>query len=86
MQIYESDKSSSAAGLTDHYHQLQDALMTGVYVYTYVMRFNFYYKSSSAAGSTDQWYICILMSGVSTSTISHHQLQDALINGMYNFV
>ena len=40
-------------------------------------------KSSPAAGCTDQWYIYIPMSGVLTSTISHHQLQDALINGIY---
>ena len=44
-----------------------------------------HYKSSSAAGRTDQWYIYIYihtlyipMSSVSISTISHHQLQDAL--------
>ena len=71
---------------TINHHQLQDALINGIYIPIYVSRFDFYCKSSSAAGRTDQWYIYIPMSGVSTSTISYHQLQDALINGIYIYL
>ena len=42
-------------GLNICHHQLQDVLINGVVVsiYTYVRRFDFFYKSSSAAGRTD---------------------------------
>ena len=41
-----------------------------VQIYTYVRRFDFLYKSSSAAVRIDQWYKYITMSGVSTSNIN----------------
>ena len=40
------------------------------------------FKSLSAAVCTDQWYKYLPMSGVSSSTISHCQLQYALISGI----
>ena len=41
-----------------------------VQIYTCVRRFDFLYKSSSAAVRIDQWYKYIPMSGVSTSNIN----------------
>ena len=40
------------------------------------------YKSLSAAVRIAQWYRYILVSGVSTYNISHHQLEYTLISGM----
>ena len=44
---------------TISHHQLEDVLINGIYaygIYTYVKRFDFYYKaSSSAAVRADQW-------------------------------
>ena len=41
-----------------------------VQIYTYDRRFDFLYKSSSAAVRIDQWYKYIPMSRVSTSNIN----------------
>ena len=41
-----------------------------------------YYKSSSAAVRIDYWYKYIPILGVSTSNISHYQLQYRVINSI----
>ena len=47
-----------------------------------VQEIDSYYKSRSAAVPTDWWYKYIAILGVSTSNISHDQLQYALIDGI----
>ena len=69
-----------------NHHQLQDALITGTYIYLCQA---FQLLLQVIISFRMHWwlvYMYLPMSCVPTSTISHHQLQDALINGIYNFV